>query len=384
MKRFMPFWWFDAVRTEDKLNALAKKGTILRGMGDLGVFEFESGAPAEYVHRCVFLPGCRGKVPAGLQEKGWETVCARTNCYIVRNRDTHAGISYEREKKANNISIAVLFFLMCGVFGYLSGYLGAAADHSSETDFSELAGAIVVFTLMCLLMIALVTVHSHLSKKGDALKLGGAIKTIPEENFIYTKEQEKQMKREGTLKTSFRPGWFYSPDKAGEYVENMAQKGWKFYRLDEAGVVFYFVKSEPCHIAFVTDYQNHADDGYFTMAKDDGWKLEFTSVSRVMGFSMWTKTYADGEEEPEFYSDTETAYQQSKKLLIAFGIPFGMIMVCIALFGSIIISNMLAEEETGGFLAAITGIYSVLFVEFAVFFVKIAGYFLRMRKRRNL
>ncbi|MBQ8979664.1 MAG: DUF2812 domain-containing protein, partial [Oscillospiraceae bacterium] len=304
MNRWLPFWIADPVGAERKLDRLASDGYRLTKMNFCGFCTFDKGESRTVRHRIVLE---RGGLPHGAAERGWEPLYNGRLFYVTAHEDEKETISYGAHKKLHSIAKTLIFFVICFFFGILLGGTLAALDDMALGEFygspdthKALAGFAVSLGVL---------IHFHIGTKrmpSDGLGLGGKMKTVPAENFIYDKKTEKQLIREGQVKRVLKPGWFYAPDKGEEYVRDMAAQGWIFYRFDEMGVTFYFRKGEPRKLKFVVDYQNHADEGYFNTAKEYGWKLEFTSMTRTMGFTMWSKYWDDEEEEPEFYSDAES------------------------------------------------------------------------------
>lgn len=381
-KKFIPLWFSDVIATENKLTKLAEQGQLLTDFSRVtGVFTFEEGEKTSPRYRICLCKGM-GSIPKGLAANGWEEVCAGKGYYVVKHPDINVKDvpSYSAWKTLSRTVLVIFFLILCFALGMLGGYMGAALEDGAVFFDSPLDYVIVTFG--CISLIGLLfgsKGHSKLSKTDSDLKLKGKLlKTIPEDNFIYTPEEEKEMLRSGRMITKFPLGWFYGPDKAGEMVENMAEKGWKFYRLNNMGTVFYFIKSDPCKLKFVTDYQNEATDEYFLAGKDDGWKLEFTSVTRSMSFVVWTKEY-EGEDEPEFYTDGECALKHAKSMMLTFSLPM-FITVAALIFimvSAIADSADIFDDASGIFMVAVICLCSVEYLYFAV---KTIGFYIRTRK----
>lgn len=394
-KKFFPFWFADIIKTEEKLSRLSEKGLHMTGFSPVtGIFTFEEGDNKREKYRICPAKGCSGEPPKGLLTGGiggaggWEKVCGGKDHYVVKNSDpdTRNVPSYAKWKTYNRISLYAAFLIFCFIFGVLNGYFMGLLDSLDEGTFefsiSEAIAFLLIFTVAFVPMIRLFISNRRLAKTDTDLKLKGKVlKTIPEENFIYTSEEEKQMIKEGKIMKKVPIGWFYAPDKAEEMVEKYAAEGWKFYRFNNLGTVFYFVKSEPCRIKFVVDYQNEAKDEYFQSGKDDGWKLEFTSISKLQCFVVWSKEYGSGEEAPEFYSDREMRLKHAKRMALTFGLLFA---VC----GFIIIASGLSimwedMQESAPMFIYFIALYSVIFVEFTAFAAKTIGFYIRTKRKYN-
>lgn len=380
MKKFIPFWFWDVTVTEKKLASLHSSGYHLTDFSPLsGMFTFEEGEKADVIYRICRLKNCGGEAPKGVAANGWVSVCGSKNFYIAYNPDTETKNipSYKFWQTANRISILLIVFVFCYFLGFLSGFGGSAVEGGRFVLKNlHFISAAALEILLLILLLSGWKANKNLSKTSADLGLKGFVKTIPRENFIYTKEEEKQMLKSGQMIKRRPLGWFYAPDTAEKMVEEMAQKGWKFYRFDEMGVTFYFIKSQLCKLKFVVDYQGEASDDYYLQGKDDGWKLEFTSIMRTMCFVVWSKEYSDEEECPEFYTDNATMYKRAQRMAFTLGIPM-LLFAVFALVFSVILS--INDPE----LIWLVPIYLLVVVEFVYFGSKSIGFYLRMRKKHK-
>lgn len=387
MKRFMPLWFADIISTEEKLRSLAEKGYHLNSFSPLsGMFIFEEGEQKAKRYRiCKFSKGS-STVPKGLIRNGWEEVCKGKVFYTVLHSDPNVESvpSYDSWKTANRFVIILVLMIMCYVIGFFLGFGAAVIEKGTYEELTAPGSIIHICILIVSAMIMAISIKANrkLSKTNTDLNLAGSvIATIPKENFIYTPEEEKAMLKARTMMKKTILGWFYAPDKAEEYVENMARQGWKFYRFDKMGLTFFFIKCEPCLLKFVVDYQQEATDGYFASAKDDGWKLEFTSAVRSMSYTIWSQEYDEEENAPMFYSDDESNYRRAKRSFLTIALPM---LISAVLFTLFIVS--ISADLFDGFMFTALGIiilYIILISEFLFFGIKSLGYFIRMRKKLN-
>ena len=132
--------------------------------------------------------------------------------------------------------------------------------------------------------------------------------------------EEIKFKKEGLLFKKTRIAWHYAPDIVENWLTAMAQKGFVLYRLSKIGNSFFFMKGEPKKVKYMVDYQNQTTPEYFNINAEVGWTLLFTSLSRNMTYIVWSKEYE--EEEPMFYSDTQSKLKQAKRLAITFSLTF--------------------------------------------------------------
>ena len=380
MKRFYPFWIIDPVGTEKKIDDLSEKGYRLSDMNFFGLMSFEEAAPQKKKH-CIVLE--KGGLPRGAQLRGWECLCQKKLFYVAANEDASETMSYASYIKIHSYAKVAIFTVICFYIGMCAGMLGALSDMDVAVIPPEKA-AELVRNIICALALIVLTLVVHMCGKKipkEDLRLSGALKTIPAENFVYSAEEEKQMLKDGRMMKKMRPGWFDEPDRAAEYVNRQNEQGWRFYRFDAAGVTFYFVKEDaPVRQTFVVDFQGLASDEYYVTAKDDGWKLEFTSISRTMGYSIWTKLYGEDEQKPEFYSDIQSEYARAKKFLIVFGLSFLLLLlVSVSMVG--IAVKIGSQGDNVAFMIYLSVIYVILVIEYGLFLSKIIGYFVRVKNK---
>lgn len=390
---FKPFYWLDINKTEIWLARLSGEGKVLSGVNFLlGVFHFEEGAPAERTYLIRRSPGCGGNIPRKMSEDGWKTVCGNKNNYAA-SYDGKSGLT--PSCKGYRLRISILKFIcaivVCYVVGFLGGITASYLDRHSlpagderyiasfgdffERTYSEY---IIHFLLLALgaagIAVTMRSGHIYDSMSGieDAIDF-----TIPRENFLYTKEQEKQMIKEKKLIAKTKFAWFYSPDKAEEYVENMEAQGWNFYRFDKFGKTFYFLKGEKRKVRFVVDYQNYISDEYLQSNIEAGWKLQFKSHSKITGYVIWLKEY-EGDEPPEFYSDGDSMLKYARRTALTYVCCF---LPCIAIMAYLLSDIFLGGGEPDNFDYFVTGLYGAVICEYIVLLWLSVSFYFRVRKK---
>ncbi|MCM1522993.1 MAG: DUF2812 domain-containing protein [Ruminococcus sp.] len=381
INKFFPLWYADIISTEKKLSRLAENGLHLTGFSPAaGVFVFEEGEKRNVRYRICYAKGCCGKPPKGISESGWEPVCGNKNYYVVKNTDPNAEKvpSYSSWKTVNRAALLAAFLVICFFIGFTGGAAAGAAD-AGENIFSDpviLFGTVISAAALAVLIIAFKGNRS-LAKTDTDLKLADTvIKTIPAENFRYSEEEEKRMLKDGRMIKKLRLAWVYAPDKAERWVEEMAANGWRFYRFNTTGIEFYFVKSEPVKLKFIADYQNEATEEYFQSCRDDGWHLEYTSVTRIMSFVIWSREY-EGEEPPEIYTDAAGVISHARRLALSIGLP--MTLVAAVAVAVIAVNVFFCAPEERDIPMAV--IYFILGVEYGLFGSQSIGYYIRTVKK---
>ncbi len=380
--KFMPFWFADVVKSEEKLSRLASEGLMLTGFKPYGLFTFEEGEVEQVRYRIVREKKCEGRVPKRLTENGWVKCADSRNYYIIKNADkeTEAEPSYKSWVTLYRTLQTVMFFIICFVVGM---FIGAGAATLEDISTKEIHWQVLIVPFVLSVIFILIWRKLHNSNKKVLEKNPDAVKfdfTIPEENFIYTKEQEKAMLKSKEMIKKSPFFWVAAPDKAEAMVEKMAAEGWKFYRFDKLGQDFYFIKSEPCKMRFIVDFQDEISEEYIALTKENGWKLEFASVTKKDGYCIWSREYADDEETPELYSDNESALNHAKNYLKKMIIP---LTVDVILAVMLIIWCFTDDLGMTPFKIGYVIFMAVIAVEYGFFAIKSLGYYFRLKKKND-
>ncbi|MBP1548998.1 MAG: DUF2812 domain-containing protein [Oscillospiraceae bacterium] len=380
--KFMPFWFADVVKSEEKLSRLASEGLMLTGFKPYGLFTFEQGEAEQVRYRIVREKKCEGKVPKRFTENGWVKCADSKHYYIIKNADkeTEAEPSYKSWVTLYRTLQTVMFFIICFVVGM---FIGAGAATLEDIATKEIRWQALIVPLVLSAIFILIWRKLHKSNKKVLAKNPDAVKfafTIPEENFIYTKEQEKGMLKSKEMIKKSPFFWIAAPDKAEAMVEKMAAEGWKFYRFDKLGQDFYFIKSEPCKLRFIVDFQAEISEEYIALTKENGWKLEFASVTKKDGYCIWSREYADDEEIPELYSDNESALNHAKNYLKKMIIPLTVDVILAVL---LIIWCFTDDLGMTPFKIGYVIFMAVIALEYGFFAIKSVGYYSRLRKKND-
>ena len=380
--KFMPFWFADVVKSEEKLSRLASEGLMLTGFKPYGLFTFEQGEAEQVRYRIVREKKCEGKVPKRFTENAWVKCADSKHYYIIKNADkeTEAEPSYKSWVTLYRTLQTVMFFIICFVVGM---FIGAGAATLEDIATKEIRWQALIVPLVLSAIFILIWRKLHKSNKKVLAKNPDAVKfafTIPEENFIYTKEQEKGMLKSKEMIKKSPFFWIAAPDKAEAMVEKMAAEGWKFYRFDKLGQDFYFIKSEPCKLRFIVDFQAEISEEYIALTKENGWKLEFASVTKKDGYCIWSREYADDEEIPELYSDNESALNHAKNYLKKMIIPLTVDVILAVL---LIIWCFTDDLGMTPFKIGYVIFMAVIALEYGFFAIKSVGYYSRLRKKND-
>lgn len=378
--KYIPFWFADIIKTEERLSEMAARGDMLTDFRLNGKCTFEEGEPQNVRYRIVLSRKCGGRVPPRLAEYGWEQVCAGKSSYVVKGDKlkVESGPVYNSWVTFYRAVQLVMYFVICYFVGFIIGSFVAAAEKGSLPAFliTTLPHLILFAVCLYIAICAHVSNKKILSQSKNAMKLSF---TIPEGIFRYTPEEEKQMLKDKTMIKRSPISWISAPDKAEQWVEKMAAEGWKFYRLDKMGTTLYFIKSEPCRLKFVIDYQDEISDQYIDMIKSDGWQLEFATFTRVQGYCIWTKVCAD-DEDAEFYTDSDSALRQAKNYMLKMILP--MILV-VLLYGFILFEIITGNFSNGWFDYLFAALSALCIISYGIFAVRSLMYYIRLRKKYN-
>lgn len=376
--KYMPLWFADIIKTEERLSEMAARGDMLTDFRMNGKCTLEQGEPQNVRYRIVPSKKCGGRVPPRLAEYGWEQVCAGKSYYVVKGDKlkVESGPVYNSWVTFYRAVQVVMYFVICYAVGFILGSFAAAAEEKSLPVFLITVLPHIILFGVCLY----IAIRAHASNKKILAQSKSAVKlsfTIPEGIFRYSPEEEKQMLKDKTMIQKSPLSWIAAPDKTEQWVEKMAAEGWKFYRLDKMGTTFYFIKSEPCRLKFVIDYQDEISDQYIDMVKSDGWQLEFATATRVQGYCIWTKVCAEGED-AEFYTDGDSALRQAKNYMLKMVLP--MILV-VLIYGFIFFDIITGKFNDGWFDYAFAALSALCIISYGIFSARSIMYYIRLRKK---
>lgn len=381
-----PFYWVDIFKTEKYLSDLSADGLFLCGMNFFsGDLYFKKGEPCRKSYVIRRSTKCGGAVPRKMREDGWRSVCGNRNNYAAEH-DGEVSITPSCRSYRKMISVLkfMCFYIALFFSGFISGFMAGFTEDGipAKGDDDHIAFWIILSVtalITAAVLICCVIAYIRLRKCGkvydNILKVETDIDfTIPKENFIYTKAEEKQLRREKKLVSKFRIGWYLSPDMTEKYVEEMERKGWNFYRFGKFGIIFFFIKGSPRNVRFAVDYQNDISDEYLLSNMEAGWKLQFKSVTKVGGYIVWLKEYEG--EPPQFYSEGESMLRHARTVMITY---LCIYIPCLFIYGDMLLSFDFGSENfwDGFFLGAVLA----LLIEITVMIILTVGFYLRTRKK---
>ncbi|WP_416148336.1 DUF2812 domain-containing protein [Salipaludibacillus sp. HK11] len=321
-KVFRPFWSFDVQKTEKWLSNMAEKGLhIVEFNRFTHIFVFEEGDKKEMLYQIDFDKKQSDTLPKALKNEGWVKVCRNKHWYIVANqqRREEVNLSPHREGVITHsrkvlyiygaISAYLLFSLVLQTV-FFSVIIISESGWDVERNVSEYFTAIsTILGFATIFLIFYITFKLY--RSNERLSQG-----IEEQNetSLFSRNDEKRLKRSGDVVVKRKFAWWYSPDKLEEWLEKMELAGYNLYRTNKYGIKFYFRKGEPRKVRYCIDYQNTVYGSYYDMHQESGWNLVYTSKSSWMKWTIWSLEYDSESERPEMYTDRTNHLKQARRI----------------------------------------------------------------------
>jgi Protein of unknown function (DUF2812). len=408
---FRPFWSYDVIKTEDWLNSMHAKGYALDKINfGARLFYFKEVEPAVYHYRIVYEKNSNGNLSSRFTDCGFELVCFAQNYLVVKNAadkpqivPSYSGFLEKNRKLKYGIGIALLILacvafvpfmllMIIIVFAIITGNYStdstAAQSVSSNSQGFEVVIPyglhpilILILALLLYSFLKLRITNKQLERLcGDKLNLAFS---IPKEGLL-SKAEERALIREKKMIRKTKIAWIYAPDKIEIWLEQMENKGYNLYRMSKLGNSFYFLKGEPRKVKYYVDYQSKANPQYFNLNMENGWKLIFTSLSRIQSNHVWSQVYTD--EPPMFYSDKESKLKHAKRFALTYSLCF--FPVCILYIFLLILIILLYNDHSVGYTAQVCRFiilisYSLMIIEFGFFALRTVLYYFRVKKSQE-
>lgn len=389
-KVFRPFWSLDIIKTEEWLCEMSAKGYYLKKIEAVSkVFVFQEDECKAVSYRiCFHKPGIN-ITSQSLLKNGWYSVFSKGKWSILANGNDKSQIkihpSRESILKRNRIikytiSALLTIYLMMSLIPMLLIMSMIFSSNNSSSNVIFMPGSKVSILLILLVLTSLVCITIKLNKSDKNLRMesGTALtlsSTIPkDENIDYG--TEKKLRKDGKVIKKIKLAWFYSPDRAEDWLESMEIQGYNLYRMSRLGNTFYFMKGEPRKVKYCLDYQTTTNDSYFEIHRSNGWKMLFTSFSNFTKYTLWGKEYSY--EKPALYSDASHIIKHATKQCRTYCILFIPIII---MYLFLIVLNLKMYSRGIEVFWPTLIIFSVVIVEFGYFITKSLRYYLRIKKK---
>lgn len=382
IKRFFrPLWSYDVVKTENWLNSMSLDGyRLIRVNFKARIFTFESFPSQALFYRIVFQKNCRGNAPTNVLSSGWKADVTSRNYYIVHHDSSSpdmASPSYSGMLDKNRTLKFIIGILLLSLL--LPLLLIVIFPYALIIVLFEMMGWVISLAILLVLIWMTYTYFKLLETNRQLEQLCGEDLnldfTIPRDERLSERE-EKEMLKTKQLVRRIRIAWTYEPDKTEKWLEAMESKGFNLYRLSRLGSTFYFMKGTPRRMKYSIDYQNKAQGQYFAINKEAGWKLVFTSPTRLMAQTIWSHEIPQGGRTPEFYSDAELKIKQAKRFAVTY--------FCIFIPLCLVSIFMVIREITGWYFTGYCDyfelvIQTLLIFEFGYLALRTIRYYFRVR-----
>ncbi|ETI67089.1 DUF2812 domain-containing protein [Neobacillus vireti] len=336
-KVLRPFWSYDVQKTEKWLIAMAEQGYFLVKINRVTrSFFFQQGEPKKLTYRIGFDKMQGESLSRGLLAEGWTKVLRAGHWFVTSNEKPMEQIKTSSIREGIIKHNRIIMYIFGGIVGYFSiaamlflsifGMIFFASDSQVEVVESPYwiftylyFGAVIAILVLALYsVIKIHTTNKNLIKENsrDDLHFG----MQPEGTL--SKAEEKQLKCSGKLIAKRKLGWMYAPDKLEQWLEEMEEQGYNLYRVSKTGTVFHFFIGRPRKVCYCADYQNIADESYFDIHREAGWKSVFKSFGSLQKWSIWVREYSEGKERPQIYSDKSNQLKHARKIAIAYSCLF--------------------------------------------------------------
>ncbi|MED4018257.1 DUF2812 domain-containing protein [Sutcliffiella cohnii] len=318
---FRPMWSFDVQKTEKWLSRQAEKGYHFHHLHRFTrSFSFQKGEPKSLTYRIGYDKFQTSSLSRSLVDDGWEKISQSGKWYVLVNGRNQSDIktttSREAIMKRNNYWMyffsAILLYLACmallNITIFASAFFSNVPVERVESPYWIITyigfGVGIVFLIFLIYSV---------------LKIRKSNKELSIENQLVWKSDVQPVKEEMKRR---KFGWMYSPDKLENWLEKMESEGYQLYRVNKLGTTFYFLKGEPRLVKYCADYQSLSRNSYFEVHRQAGWQAVFRSTGALQKWTIWSKEYNPGEEQPQMYSDKTHQLKHAKRVASSYTMLF--------------------------------------------------------------
>ncbi|MCM3357288.1 DUF2812 domain-containing protein [Psychrobacillus sp. MER TA 171] len=292
MKRFRWFWSYRIQSTEKWLESMALKGFMLKDFNRFTrIFTFNKTTPKKVTYSIQYK-SC--SLPDRLQKAGWRDPLKAGKWSILKNEASHVPFYPSSDSLFKRIRLHAYLFLIISIF-YLStspvNFLILKSFDDNNPNFAS-----IIIPLLILLLLASVTIFVFISYRAY-------------EKYMFNLNEEVKNSRKRIRK--IRLAWMYQPLQTKKWLDEMHRKGYELDRVYAA--IFTFVPSKHEKIAYEVTFEPKLKSDYYTLHKEIGWKLKYTSNMSVLNYSIWSMPYSEQAPKPSFTYDIAEKRQQIKK-----------------------------------------------------------------------
>lgn len=271
----------------------------------------------------------------------------------------------------------------------MGGWDSPGTTLTPQEIISGIINAIIFYSILLIILFSpfwMIYTYFKLNKTNKILeKLCGNTRTI---NFtipsdkVIDKKTLSTYKKQGDIIKKTKLGWFYSPDIAVKWLEEMEIEGYNLISMSKLGNSFYFSKGESKKLKYHVDFQVKKNANYLSINEENGWKLFFTSITRYFAITVWSKEYEN--DIPKFYSNHDDEVSHAKKFMLTYAsiyIPLGMLYAAVSALFGYTIWTIIQEHGIGGMFLSIPIFFMLTTILYFYYAYKIIRYYYRVKKQ---
>lgn len=334
MKKLRWLWSYQVNRTEKWLSDMAREGYHLCDFNAVTrAFTFEEGEPRNAIY-AIRLDN--NALPSALQQEGWHMVASSKSWQFVKNESSDVAVYPTRETILRRARMHTYLFILLAIFlmaGQINVLLMTTIISRSVGDISWLGIVIPLFILTLFISLSMFVYRAY--RKFEKKEMDFGIQVIANGRKLH----------------KIKLGWMYLPQQTKEWLEVQAEQGFELERV--FGPLFTFRQTGRKNIAYEVCFEPKVDSTFFSIHKEIGWQLKFSSNLTWMHYSIWAMPYKEGEMVPAFMYDLNERFRSLKKsLFMSLGISgYLLITLAVSLYINFLrIGNNFFEMSIDGIL----------------------------------
>jgi hypothetical protein len=365
LKKIRLFWSYRIEETEKWLTQLAKQGYLLTHFNPLTrTFTFREDQPSEITYAIQYGTS---EVNKRLVESGWEIVVAVGKWRILQNES--------QEIPYFPVHDLILKRIRLHAYGFLTGatlllsiqlpffFIWGIMMNASTGQFQLTPMLIPLLFFLFLTLLTIYVFRAYRKIEVKEMKMGS-----------YEKIEGRKVRK-------LRPGWMYQPLQTKIWLEKLASEGILLESVK--ATLFTFRKSDPQLMSYEVNFVPKVNQEFFSIHKEAGWQLKFSSSMSFLHYSIWAMPYKEGQEVPAFIYDRKEKRRYVKKAFLM-NVSLGgfVLLMCLQSF----YVNLMSTTEPfldWSFMGVIRTLLGVTFLAWTIIVSKIIGGYRREIKMLN-
>lgn len=291
MKRFKWFWSYRVLSTERWLESMAMKGFMLKDINRFTrIFTFSRSTPSKVTYSVQYKSG---RLSDRLKKAGWQEQLKVGKWNILKNEESNVPFYPSNDSLFKRIRLHAYLFLIISIFYLSTSPVNFLILYSFDNNPNFLS---FIIPLLVLLLLASVTIFVFISYRAY-------------EKYTFNLNEDLKNSRKKIRK--IRLGWMYQPLQTKKWLDEMHRKGYELDRVYAA--IFSFVPSKHEKMAYEVTFEPKLKSDYYTLHKEIGWQLKYTSNMSILNYSIWSMPYSGQAPKPSFTYDIAEKRQQIKK-----------------------------------------------------------------------